>query len=247
MGFRSPVAKGTVATAMFELTLSGPGKNALGMAMLAMIQDKLREANGRPLLLTGTGDSFSAGLDLKEVASFDAREMTTFLDGLEETFAQLYTYPGPTVAYVNGHAVAGGCVLAMCCDYRVSVPDVRARIGLNEVAIGLRFPPRTLSIIRRRIPVQHREQVLLGAELHSPLNALRLGLLDEVAEDAASVARERLNALAKHPPLAYAATKSDLRGALERSPEDDTYFREAVVPVWVSEPVKARILAVLKR
>jgi enoyl-CoA hydratase/carnithine racemase len=232
---------------MFELTLNGPGKNALSTTMLNTILEKLREAGGKPILLTGAGDAFCAGLDLKEIATLDDRGMMAFLELLEETMARLFTYPGPTVACINGHAVAGGCVLALACDYRVVVPDARARIGLNEVAIGLRFPPRTFSIVRRRIPIAYREQVLLGAELHNPVNALRLGLVDEIAEDAATVARDRLAVFAKHPAGAYAATKSDLRGSLDRNPEEERYFREAVLPVWTSEPIRARIAAVLKR
>src|SRR5689334_8594507 len=101
---------------MFEITLNGPGKNALGTEMMRWILARLDEAAGRPVLLTGAGDALSAGLHLREVAGLDAAGMLAFLRLLEACMSALYLYPGPTVAAVNGHAIAGGCVLVECCD-----------------------------------------------------------------------------------------------------------------------------------
>ena len=157
---------------MVEITLDGPGMNALSFALMSALRDQLLAAAGQPVLLTGAGKAFSAGLDLKEVASLDPAGMTRFLDLLEEVVGLLYHHAAPTVAYVNGHAIAGGCVLALCCDRRICV-DGRLRVGLNEVAIGLRFPPRTLRVVRRQIPARHAHEVLLGAQLHGPADALR--------------------------------------------------------------------------
>lgn len=201
---------------MFEITLSGPGKNALGTAMMTFLIDQLREAAGRPVLLTGAGDAFSAGLNLKEVTSLDRAALLDFLRLLERCMTALYLYPGPTVAAVNGHAIAGGCVLTLCCDRRVLAKNPRLKIGLNEVALGVRFPPRVFAIVKGRVPKQHIEQVVLGAGLCGPDEALRLGLVDELADDPVAVARERLAALAANPAAAYALVKQDLRGT-----EDD--------------------------
>src|SRR5262245_26567894 len=129
---------------MFEIAMAGPAKNALGTEMMQFLLDQIAEARGRPILLTGTGDAFSAGLNLKEVASLDARGMEVFLRRLEELMAALFAYPGPVVGLVNGHAIAGGCVLTLCCDHRVAARSARSKIGLNELALGLRFPPRVM-------------------------------------------------------------------------------------------------------
>ena len=139
---------------MHVTTLDGPGKNALGSEMMSFLVREAAAAGGGPWLLTGAGDSFSAGLDLREVASLDAAGMTAFLTLLEEMVATLWSYAGPTAAAVNGHAIAGGCVVAACCDHRVGAPG-RGRIGLNEVAIGLRFPPNAWHVVTQRIPVRH--------------------------------------------------------------------------------------------
>src|SRR5690349_20242178 len=105
---------------MFEITMSGPAKNALGTEMMRHLVDRFEEAAGRPVLLTGAGDAFSAGLNLKEVASLDPKGMEAFLRLLERMTGAIFAYPAPVVALVNGHAIAGGCIVALACDWRVA-------------------------------------------------------------------------------------------------------------------------------
>lgn len=231
---------------MFEIRMQGPGKNSLGVAMMDFLLERLGEAGGRPVLLAGTGDVFSAGLNLREVARLDPPGMEAFLRKFEALVSALYGYPGPTVALVNGHAIAGGCILALCCDHRVVPPDPRIRMGLNEVALGVRFPPMTLRVVCQRIAPHHQAKVLLGAGLHAPAEALRLGLVDEVAADAEKVARERLSALGALPAGAYAATKEALRGGILHRPEDEAYIQQ-LIPTWTSPEIKQRLEAILKR
>ncbi len=233
---------------MIEIAMNGPAKNALGTGMMTWLLERLAAANGQPVLLTGTGDAFSAGLDLKQVASLDDEGMTAFLRLLERCVSALYLYPGPTVALVNGHAIAGGCVLTLACDERVAVDDARARIGLNEVALGVRFPPRVMKMVRDRVPTASQVPVILGAGLFSPSEALAHGLLDAVVPDAGTLARSRLAALAAHPADAYAAAKRALRGAVDTdlAPDDvqASWLRECV-PIWTGDAVKARVRKVL--
>src|SRR5512139_3677576 len=97
-----------------DLVIEGPGRNALGESVMASIVAQTRAAAGRPLFVTGAGSTFSAGLNLKEVASLDEPGMRRFLALLNDVVDALYGYPGPTVACVNGHAIAGGCMIALC-------------------------------------------------------------------------------------------------------------------------------------
>lgn len=231
---------------MVEIVMDGPGKNCLSLEMLAFLRAELRAAGGKPVLLTGAGDAFSAGLHLKQLAAMSADEMLGFLEQVEGCFTDFYQYPGPTVALVNGHAIAGGAVLTLCCDHRVAVEEPRARIGLNEVALGVLFPPRTLRIVRQRA----QERAVLGGELFSPRDALQVGLLDEVSAEAASLARARLQHLAGHPARAYAATKAMLRGSRPQdlvTDEDQRHGLEVALPAWTAPATRERILAVLKR
>jgi len=233
---------------MVELTLSGPGKNALGTVLMEQLRATLRTARDQPLLVRGSGDAFSAGLDLKEVASLDRTGMERFLGTLEELVDALYNHPAPTVACINVHAIAGGCVIALCCDHRVAADTPTIRIGLNEVALGLEFPPKVLGVARRRIPPRSLERVLLEAGLYEPRTALELGLVDEVAADAPAAARAHLERLATHPRETYTATKRALRaGTLDLDEAALRRFRTELVPAWCAPAVKERVRAALAR
>ncbi len=233
---------------MREIILNASGKNALSMELMRAVIAELKSAAGEPLLITGAGDAFSAGLNLEEVLALDASSVRQFMDLLEEMVAELYSYPGPTVALINGHAIAGGCVVALACDHRVMKSGTGARIGLNETAIGLPFPPGVLRLAEARLPRRQRERILLGGELFDAETALELGLVDEIDEDASSVAGERLAALATRPASAYAFNKHALRAdRLTPSAEEAARFEATGLPVWVSEDVKAIIRGLLAR
>lgn len=231
-----------------EIRIDGPGKNALGTERMEDLLQQFEAAGKAPVLLTGAGDAFSAGLNLKEVHAAGHAEMERFLRLLTDLLARIYHHEGPTVAAVNGHAIAGGCLLAVVCDLRIGTTNPRARIGLNEVALGLRFPPRVLAIARSRFSPQHEAEILLGAGLHGPEDAQRLGMLDRLHDDPVSAAAAALSSLASYPPEAYAAAKRTLHAGVDTvSDADQEQFREHILPVWSGQEVKDRIAKILKR
>ncbi|NCG19412.1 MAG: hypothetical protein GWP91_10425 [Rhodobacterales bacterium] len=231
---------------MVTITLDGPAKNALGTDMMRSIVSQLQAADGQPVLITGSGDSFSAGLDLKELVRLDEAGMTTFLHDLDALVDALFRYSGPTAAAVNGHAIAGGCIVALCCDVRIGTTAQGARLGLTEVALGLRFPPRTLEMVVYRLPHRWVEEIIMGAALHSPKDALRLGLVDTLSDDCVGEATRRLKALSRHPADAYAAAKATLRGNIGvRNNDVDRVFEEEVLPVWCGPELRAVIQSFL--
>jgi enoyl-CoA hydratase len=149
------------------------------------------------------------------------------------------------VAWVNGHAIAGGCVLALSADLRVFTSRPGARIGLNEVALGLRFPPLTFAMVRARLTAPALERVLLEAALYGADEARALGLIDAIGDEAA--ARAALERLAGHPRDIYAATKLLLRPRLEIAEGERRTFRDETIPYWASPERRAALLAVLDR
>src|SRR5512137_1852473 len=202
-----PPPPGFLGGPMRRIVLSAPGKNALSIAALEGLRIDVEACDGEPFALTGAGDVFCAGLNLKELASLDGTGMRRLLLALDGAVEALFHHPAPTVALVNGHAIAGGAVLAMCCDVVVVRDDPRIRMGLNETAIGLPFPPKVTALARHRLPRPALERVLLGGALHPPADARALGLADEVAADAEAVAGAALARLAAHPRAAYALNK----------------------------------------
>lgn len=233
---------------MVELVLSGTPKNALSRALMERVTAEIVAARGQPVLVRGDGDTFSAGLHLKELASLDAAGMAAFLGALEDMVQALFSHDAPLVAAVDGHAIAGGCVIALACDARIATSSSRARIGLNEVALGLMFPPKTWRLVRHAVPSASAGRVLLGGALFSPEQALSLGLVDELADDPRARAAARLEELAAHPRAAYAEIKRALRaGVLDVTPAERARYHDVVLPMWGSEDLKSRLLAVLKR
>lgn len=228
---------------MKTILLSGPGKNSLSTVLMESTLAAVRAAGDAPLLLTGAGDAFSAGLNLKEVVALDAPGMGRFLGVLEELVGALYDHPGPTVAWVNGHAIAGGCVLALCCDLRVVTAREGVRVGLNEVALGLEFPPRTFAMVRARLTGPALARVVLEGALHGAEEAKALGLVDTIGEEAD--ARACLEKLAAHPREAYRYAKRVTRPRLDVAAEEARTFREEVVPRWASPEVKERLRSAL--
>jgi enoyl-CoA hydratase len=232
---------------MITLTMKAPGKNALSTELMTWLIDKLGEAGGEPIFLQGDGDSFSTGLNLKEVVAADRAGMETFLGTLERMVDALFNYPGPTVAWMRGHAIAGGCIVAMACDHRLALANAASRIGLNEVPLGLRFPPKTWRMVEQRLPAHTIDRVILEGGLYPPETALRLGLVDEIVlteEEARAYAAR----IASAPPAAYAAAKRALRsGVLDVGEDEQRRFREEMLPHWTSPELKARLAAALKR
>jgi len=230
---------------MKTILLAGPGKNSLSTELMERTLAAVREAGDAPLLVTGEGDVFSAGLNLKEIASLDEAGLAKFLGVLEDLVQALYEHPGPTVAWVNGHAIAGGCVMTLCCDVRVMTPRAGVRIGLNEVALGLRFPPRTYRMCADRVPRPSLARVLLEAELYLAPEAIALGLVDVMGEEAD--ARARLEKLARHPRDAYAAAKRAVRSSVAVPEAEQRRFVSEVIPTWAAPELKARLRAVLDK
>lgn len=233
---------------MYEIRMAHPAKNALGTDLIVWLEGQLDQAGDAPIFLTGTDGAFCAGLNLKEVAESDVPAMERMLLRLDALALRILEHPAPTVAYVNGHAIAGGCVLVQCCDYRVAVDNPKVRIGLNEVALGACYPPAILNVVRHRLARRVQAEILLGAGLYAPADAMRLGLIDVARPDAEEAAYAWIERVARHPRRTYAHTKAILNaGAAKATPEQARRFREEELPIWTSEEIRERVRAVLAR
>jgi len=193
------------------LTLDRPPANALDEQLLADLGDALASASSddavRAIVLGGSGAFFSGGFDLSaprrdEAAARRMREL------YRESHLRLFTLPKPTVAMVAGHAIAGGLVLALACDYRLAL-DGDYRIGLNEVAIGASYPKVAHEIVRLRLTHQRASELLLGAALYPASQAIRLGVVDELlpSEKLQDTVLRRAARMGAYPREAYVHTK----------------------------------------
>ena len=225
----------------------GPA-NALDPVLVARLGASLdeAEASGRPLVLTGNDRFFSAGLDLAGLPE-DRDEMGAFVDAFDELVRRLFLLPCPTVAAVNGHAVAGGAILATACDVRIGATG-SYRIGVSEVQLGVIFPAAAFEVLRAALPPERTAEVLLRGRLTGPEDAVANGFLHELAEPDALAARaaERAEELGALPREAYTHTKRELRdGFAKRALSQAAEKRERFLDTWFSEQSRALRAAIL--
>jgi enoyl-CoA hydratase len=188
------------------------------MEVLAARLDECRESSARALVVTGQGKMFSAGVDLPRVVDGGAPYVRRFLPALSRALLALFTFPKPVVAAVNGHAIAGGCILACAADYRMMAREP-GRIGVPELLVGVPFPVTPLEIMRFAAPPQHLQALIYRGLTLTADAALQYGVVDAVVEpdrlldEALAVA----TALAAVPAAVFAMTKARLREpALQR-------------------------------
>lgn len=223
---------------MREIVLRGRGPNMLSIELLETVEREIDAAGGEPLLITGAGDAFSSGLDLDALQSIDAAGLERLLGAMDRATRKLFHHPAPTAALVNGHAVAGGCLLVQACDVRIAQRSPKTRIGMTGVALGLVYPPFVLEVFRHRLAPAQVETVLLSAERFGLDDALRLGLLDEVSDDARARALALLEARSKLPRASYAAAKLALRSLPLDPAAAREQFEKTVLPSWTGALVR---------
>ena len=219
------------------LTLDRPPANAIDLDLLADLAAALDAARAddavRAVVLTGAGRFFSGGRDLNAVpleAAGVRRLNALFLDA----FDKLFSFPKPTVAMINGHAIAGGLVLVLACDYRLGL-DGDYKIGLNEVAIGASYPRVAFEVVRLRLTHQRACELMLGAALYPASQALRLGVADELfpAESFEATVLRRAARLGSYPREVFSHTKQTLIAeAIERVRAETVEEAEAVSALW---------------
>src|SRR5262245_5615200 len=218
------------------LALDRPPANAIDESLLTELGLALNAAQAEPdvraLVLRGEGRFFSGGFDLaaprRDAAA--AREMQRLYRDLH---AELLGFPKPTLAMVNGHAIAGGFVLALACDYRLGV-DGDYRVGLNEVAVGAGFPRTAVEIVRLRLPHARASELMLGGALYPANQSVRLGLVDEMlpADRFVETAHRRAARLGGFPRAAYGDAKlalvAEARERIARESDADSERTDAV-------------------
>jgi enoyl-CoA hydratase len=210
--------------------------------------DEIAGSDARALVVTGTGSAFSAGVDLFRVLDGGAAYLRQFLPAMEAFFKTLLTFPKPAIAAINGHAIAGGCIIAAACDYRV-MAEGSARIGVPELAVGVPFPTLPFEIVRARVlPTQFRDLVLTGRTVPPP-EAIAVGLIDEIAPADVLLTRAEHAAerLADIPPVTFALTKRTFTEPLLERVRAAGALNADVLDAWESSVVQSRIRAYLER
>ncbi|HEX8170810.1 MAG TPA: enoyl-CoA hydratase/isomerase family protein [Thermoanaerobaculia bacterium] len=195
----------------------------------------------RAVILTGSGSIFSAGVDLFRLVDGGRAYVEQFVPALSRMLLDVFTLPKPLVVAVNGHAIAGGCVLALCGDYRLMAAG-NARIGMPELLVGVPFPPAVIEVVRFAVPPQHLQSLMYTGRTVTADDALRLGLIDEVSDALPTRAHEVAAQLAALARDSFALTKRQVRDrAVTRAKHYANEFDRAMLEVWSDERTHAGI------
>lgn len=220
------------------LSIAHGAVNVMDLEMVRAVAATFRELAADPpgaVVLTGSGRAFSAGVDLRRFLDGGADYVAEFMPALSECLYEAFTFEAPLVAAVNGHAIAGGAVLAACADVRLMAVG-KGRIGVPEIKVGVAFPRVALDVMVYALGEQKAALLVRGADTHPPERAVELGLVDGVVEPDHLVQRavELATEMAEGIPAdTFAMTKRQLRRAtVERMNRYRVDEDAAVADIW---------------
>jgi enoyl-CoA hydratase len=236
------------------LCLASGKLNAVTPLLLEEALDALagiaRDPEVKAVILTG-GESrfFSFGLDVAGLLPLARKDMAIVLDNLVAVLKNLFFFPKPVVAAVNGHAVAGGLLLAVTADYRIGA-EGSFSIGLSEVNLGVAAPAVSLRIMAHQIGEARTREAALTGKIYNPAEALRLGLFHEVVppDRLRHRAQEKASQLGGLPPGGVALNKRYLAADIPHvDPKREKAENAAWLDAWFSDEARSHLRALVER
>lgn len=223
------------------VTLARGKVNALNETLVeelrACLEELAADEQCRAIVITGRGKFFSFGFDIPEFLSYSPKDFTRYLTKFSDLYTYLFLHLKPVVAALNGHTVAGACMLATACDHRVMV-DGKAKISLNEITFGASVFAGAVEMLKACVGHRNAETILCTGSMYSADEALGLGLIDKetseecLMEEAKRVARD----LGRRDQRPFSSIKRLLRKPIA----EEIVKREAdsireFVDIWYSE------------
>ncbi len=222
--------------------------NALDLELLEAITatfTSLATDGAPPVVLTGAGSAFSAGVDLRRIVDGGADYVRRFLPALSQAFETTFTYPGPLVAAVNGHAIAGGFILVCAADRRFGA-DGGARLGITELKVGVPFPAAAMEVVRFAVGDPVAQRLAMTGDLLDTAGAATQGILDAVVapDELATRAVDEARRLGAIPTTTFRLTKQQLRRpTVGRIAADRQAHDPQVLEQWAADETVAAIEA----
>jgi enoyl-CoA hydratase len=236
---------------ILTLRLAHGKANALDLDLVtALVEAAARVTNDsdvRAAVLVGSGRIFCAGVDLFRLLDGGPEYAGRFVPRLGEAFHRLFACEKPVVAAINGHAIAGGCVLAAACDYRLMAAG-DARIGVPELHVGVPFPLVAIEILRFATSTAHLQELVYRGTTYTTGEAYERGLVDEVVDlaDLEDRAAEVAGRLGTEPAARFRLTKRQLRApTLSAIAAHAAETDDAVLAAWQQPDTVAAIRAYL--
>jgi len=221
--------------------------HAIDIELANALRDRLDESEHddkvQAVVLTGTGSIFSAGVDIVRVLKDGPDYVEEYVPALIKLIVKQFRFPKPLVAAINGHAIAGGCVLAAGCDYRIMARG-SGTIGVPELTVGLPFPLVAMEVLRFATSEAHLQELVYRGKTYAVTEAYERGLVDEIVdvdellEHATNVASQ----LGSEPSARFRITKRQLRQpTIDRMERYARETHDEVIAAWKDPKTMAAI------
>lgn len=192
---------------------------------------------------------FSIGFDIPQLFGLARQDFKFFYQTFNRVCMDLYTLPKPTIAAITGHAIAGGCILALCCDYRF-IAQGRKLMGLNEIRLGVPVPYLADCVLRHIVGVRYARDIMDIGEFYQPEESLQMGIVDQVLplEQVLPKSIEKARLLGGSPQEAFAMIKRNRVERVEaqvltRLEEKERFF----VDRWYSDEARERLREAMEK
>ncbi len=238
----------TIENNIKVINMGEKGPNLLSVTRAKELIAELNYDECKAVILMGNEKVFSAGLNLKDLmGAKDPKEVALIFGTLADLLKSFREFPGPVISIVGGHAIAGGCLIALASDYRYGMFGMH-RMGLNEMAIGIDLPPDMLSIISHSISRENLFEVATQCKMYSPKQAYKKGLINEyIGNPFLGKKRATSEALKRAKKLAgFYINAGEPFVRLKQSLMHDTEFDyEILINNWFSPETQAKIKKVM--
>ena len=236
------------------LTLNRGVTNPWNLELVNALRGKLRELDSddtvRAVVLTSDNDKFfSIGFDIPSLYPLTKEGFTEFYTSFNQLCLELFTYPKPTIAAIRGHAVAAGCIVTVCCDYRF-IAEGRKLMGVNEIKIGVPIPYPANCIMQELIGFRNSRDMNDFGEYYPADELLRMGVVDKVlpVERVLPEAIAHVKVIGAYPTYAYRMIKRNRTEAIanhirEYLDEREKYFVEC----WYAEETRLLLEEAIKK
>ncbi len=231
----------SVQSNIARIVLNRGKVNPINEAFTEELQNTFNEMESdsevKAVIITGRDKFFSFGLDIPEFLGYSKDDFIRFVTKFANLYTQIFTFPKPVIAALNGHTVAGGCMLASACDYRIMVTG-KSKISLNEINFGSSLFPGSAVMLKYCVGHRNAETVAYTGGMFSAEEAKNLGLIDEIVteEELEQSAMKVATLLGQKNARAFASIKMLLRTEIsEQMREQDNKYRDEMVDIWYSE------------
>jgi enoyl-CoA hydratase/carnithine racemase len=236
------------------LKLSRGVTNSLNLQLVNQLREYLKElregSDRQSLVLSSHNDKFfSIGFDIPGLSKLGKEDFKIFYQAFNRLCMDLYTLPAPTIAAITGHAIAGGCILALCCDYRF-IAEGRRLMGLNEIKLGVPVPYPGDCILRQIIGARHAREMMSTGEFYRPRELLEMGVVDHVLplDQVIQQSIEKAEMLIALPCEPFKAIKRNRVESVEAEVQEHLAERENFfLDCWYSKETRKRLREAIKK